>query len=265
LTAFPALVDQGDAVGVRAFPDPAAAAAAHAAGVLRLLRLELAEGLRYHLRHLGLSPKARLYYAVRGSVDALGESLLTALLERALPGADRIRSAAAFQALRDRVAAQLGPQLAELCAQLEPILLAYGTLRQRLSPPLIGYAAANLDDLRAQLDGLIGPELVARWGIDRLADLQRYLHAAEVRLERLTRDPVRDQTRMLDVLPFVRRLAELEREHPTAGAPLRRLRYAVEEFRVSLFAQELGTAEKISAKRLERLFQASVSELTRSG
>ena len=75
-----------------------------------------------------------------------------------------------------------------------------------------------------------------------------------LRGERLRQDPTKDQQRMLQVLPYWREYLQ----HRAAGddpAELSELRWLIEEWRVSLFAQELKTAEPVSAKRLARALQ----------
>src|SRR6185437_16523145 len=102
-----------------------------------------------------------------------------------------------------------------------------------------------LDDVRQQLQALVHPGFVTETGKDRLRDLVRYLRAAGRRLEVLRQDPARDTVRMQRVqaverarTEFIERLRPEERE----AEAVVRLRWMIEELRVSLFAQALGTA-----------------------
>ena len=98
------------------------------------------------------------------------------------------------------------------------------------------------DDLAA----LLPADFVQATPFERLKHLPRYLKAMQLRAERWKRDAAKDATRAAELALFVAAV----RKH---GARAGELRWAVEEFRVSVFAQELGTAESVSAVRLERM------------
>ena len=88
-----------------------------------------------------------------------------------------------------------------------------------------------------------------------LAQLPRYLKALALRQERALQDPAKDQARMLELIQFREALDEARRRGVDARPAWQDLRWALEELRVSLFAQELGTRETVSAKRLARLLE----------
>ncbi len=116
------------------------------------------------------------------------------------------------------------------------------TLAQRLertTGPRLAPAAA---DMRAQLDELISAGFITAVGWQRLPDLLRYLRAIERRLDKLPTNPDRDRQAMAQV-------HEVCQEHRAAGAPAH-VRWMIEELRVSLFAQQLGTPYPVSAKRI---------------
>ena len=111
---------------------------------------------------------------------------------------------------------------------------------------LIGWARANLDDMRAQLEALVSPGFLRDTPATVLAEYPRWLKALLLRAERAQRDPVRDQQRMLELAPFADALAAADPADPEAQA----LRWDLEELRVQLFAQELGAKGGVSPKRL---------------
>lgn len=127
------------------------------------------------------------------------------------------------------------------------VLEAAAAARARLRPPLIGFAAANYEDLARCLRQLVPPDFARRLPIARLAELPRYLRALAIRAERLERDPARDQARMLE-------LEELERALAAVADETRReeLFWQLQELRVAIFAPELGTPYPVSIKRLRR-------------
>src|SRR6185295_18973656 len=125
---------------------------------------------------------------------------------------------------------------------------AYAELTPWLEPPLMGYARANYDDLREQLDALVYPGFVRALDKAHLAHLPRYLKAMRLRAERLRQDATRDQARMLTVRLYWADYLKFKASGDADEAALEELRWLIEELRVSLFAQELKTAEPVSPK-----------------
>ncbi|MEV8522036.1 ATP-dependent RNA helicase HrpA [Dyella marensis] len=256
LMAFPALVDLGEAVALRVFERSDEAREAHRGGVVRLLRNALASEMKQARRRLPVGNPLALKYAPLGSVDSLREDLAEGgfadLLERHALDA---RTAGAFEALHTQANRELFGAAVERLKLAEPIIEAQAELKPWLEPPLIGFARASYDDLREQLAHLLEPGFLRELPTARLAHFPRYLKAMRLRAERLRQDPAKDQQRMLQVLPYWREYLK----HRAAGAEpaaLAELRWLIEEWRVSLFAQELKTAEPVSAKRLARALEA---------
>ncbi len=255
VAAFPALVDEGASVAIRVFDREDEARTAHRGGALRLLRMNLAEKLKSAKKQLPLSAKTALAYSAVASPDALREDIVeAALLDVAAPRLDTLRSRAAFE----QALAELGRELfaagVERARRIDEVGILYAAVAPKLTPPLMGYARANYDDLRSQLAALVYPGFARELPLARLTELPRYLKAMQLRVERLQQDPAKDQARMLDVAEFSQAHADLARRGSSSEA-LDRLRWLVEEYRVQLFAQEVGTAEPVSQKRLRRIVQ----------
>ena len=263
-----ALEDAGDHAVLRVFADRDQARAAHPRGVERLLRIALADKARQARRQLPVSPQLGLLYA---AIEKFGsgpearakekEQLRTDLVEAALnavlaDGLDGIRDADAF----GRRAEAAGRQLfAESMARLqlaEQILAAVAELKPRLEAKLMGWAGANLDDLRAQLDGLVHPGFLRHTPAQALAQFPRWLRGMVLRAERALRDPARDQARMLELKPFADALAAAQQRGDDASPQWQALRWDLEELRVSLFAQELGSRGGVSPKKLAQRLAA---------
>ncbi len=255
--AYPALVDEGETAALQVFADPADAALAHPRGVRRLLEIALAERIRQARRQLPVAPKLGLLYAAIETQERLRGDLVDAALDALLQAVDlgTIRDRAAFDAAVEQAARRLFPEAVERLRLAESILAEVADLKPRLQPPLMGYARANYDDLQAQLDGLVHPGFLRRTPPERLRHLPRYLRGMRIRAERLANDAQRDQQRMLELLPFVEALDQAHAAGRADTADWQALRWALEELRVSLFAQELGTAEPVSAKRLAKLIE----------
>ena len=256
LTAFPALVDLGETVALRVFERSDEARAAHRQGVVRLLRNALASDMKQARRRLPIGNALALKYAPLGGVDGLREDLLEGgfgdLLERHELD---VRTAGAFEKLRTQFSRELFGAGVERLKLAEPVIEAQAELKPWLQPPLMGFARASYDDLREQFDALLTPGFLRELPTARLAHYPRYLKAMRLRGERLRQDPAKDQQRMLQVMPYWRAWLQ----HRAAGADaadLAELRWLIEEWRVSLFAQELKTAEPVSAKRLAKALAA---------
>jgi ATP-dependent helicase HrpA len=253
LLAFPALVDLGDAVALRVFERSDEAREAHVQGVVRLLRHALATDMKQARRRLPISNPLALKYAPLGGVDGLREDLVEGgfqdLLQR---HALDVRTAGTFESLHTQASRELFGAAVERLKLAEPIIEAQADLKPWLQPPLMGFARASYDDLREQLDALLTPGFLRELPTSRLAHYPRYLKAMRLRAERLRQDPAKDQQRLLQVLPFWRDYLK----HRAAGTEgLDELRWLIEEWRVSLFAQELKTPEPVSAKRLTRALE----------
>ena len=223
----------------------------------RLLAIALADKLKQARRQLPVPPKASLLYAAIESAsprrdglkeaDRLRADLVDgAFIALAADGLLAIRDADAFAQRRDAIGKGVFAEAMRRLQQAEAILGLVAEVRAKLESKLIGWARANLDDLQAQLDGLVPPGFLRDVPADVLTDYPRYLKAMALRAERAQRDPVRDQQRMLELAPFVAALAVADPGHPEARA----LRRELEELRVQLFAQELGAKGGVSPKRL---------------
>jgi ATP-dependent helicase HrpA len=129
---------------------------------------------------------------------------------------------------------------------------------QRTATPAL---AAALADARGQFAALIYPQFVSETGLRRLPDLVRYLRAISRRLDTAAQDPVRDSDRMAIVHRVTEACQRATRDLPAArrsGEDVRSVRWMIEELRVSLFAQLLGTPGPVSEKRI----QAALDRLT---
>jgi ATP-dependent helicase HrpA len=264
--AYPALHDDGDSVSLAVHADRSEALRHHPEGVRRLLRIALAEKIKQGRKQLPVQPKTALLYAAieaqsprrDGLKDAPlkdGDRLRQDLLDGAFAalaadGLDSIRDAAAFAQRRDAIAKQLFAEAMTRLQQAETILTRVAEVRAALESKLMGWAKANLDDMRAQLAGLASPGFLRDTPAGALSEYPRYLKAMTLRAERALRDPMRDQARMLELKPFADGLADARIREVDGSADWQALRWELEEFRVSLFAQELGAKGGISAKKL---------------
>ena len=257
LIAYPALVDLGASVALRVFERSDEARDAHVQGVRRLLRRALHEKIKQARRQLPIERRLALKYAGVASVDELREDIVEAALNELLDTADaNVRTRAAFRQLESDIGAKLFATAVDLLRLVEEVLAAYADFTPWLEPPLIGYAKANYDDLREQLAELVYPGFVQKAEKSHLQHFPRYLKAMRLRAERLRQDATRDQARMLTVRGYWREYLQRKASGDADPAKLDELRWLIEELRVSLFAQELKTAEPVSPKRLNKLVES---------
>jgi ATP-dependent helicase HrpA len=187
LRGFPALVDEGDAVGIRVCETVGEQAVSMLRGTRRLLRLTVASPRRWVTDQLGPQLTLALAAAPHGSMEATIEDATSAALEQLIAsGGGPAWDAEAFAALRDHVRGEVRPTTLDATSEFGQILDAARVVRERLDalPASAVFAPARLDVAR-QLGRLVYPGMLAVSGIARLGDVERYLRAAKQRLERL--------------------------------------------------------------------------------
>jgi ATP-dependent helicase HrpA len=217
--------------------------------------LELGAQVKYLRQNLPEFQKISLLFAPLGKAEALREDLVAAVFDRVfLADAGAISRQDDFVRRREQGRAQVVPTANALCAQVKECLERAQQLRQRLAALDKPVWRETVAEVQAQLQVLVYPGFVAATPPEQLRHLPRYLKAAVIRLEKLAREPARDRQRADQIRPYMQRYAEYRRRigEGASTAELERYRWLLEEFRVSLFAQELGTATAVSAARLDR-------------
>ncbi|MDT8438602.1 MAG: ATP-dependent RNA helicase HrpA [Wenzhouxiangellaceae bacterium] len=258
-SAWPALIDQGDAAGLRLFDDETDAQEAHHHGIHRLLLLELADKLKYIARAQRLSRAAAIAWTRVGDVGDLARRLAERVVFDGINDAWAIRDAAAFDALARQLRGAIIEQCGQAMERLERTVLVWHAVGARLAE--IGPAQPSAQaDIESQLDDLIYDGFVADISAARLAEYPRYLRAIELRLDALELDPRRDVQRQAEIDPWWQRYLDHLHAGHSYTVELDTFRWLVEEYRVQVFAQKLGTKEKVSAKRLEEAWRAVHSQ-----
>jgi len=259
--AYPALVDEQVAVGVRTFDTPQAQAAAMRVGTRRLLLLTMPQTVRYALDHVDGTTQLALTGAPHGSVRAVVVDALDAACDAlVVEGGGPAWDEAAFAALRAHVAGNLAERTAELVAVVVRVLAVEREVRERLAPlraATSGPLCDARDDVERQLARLVHPGFITDAG-QRIVDIERYLRATLRRLERLIEAPAADAARMQVIeeleAAYAARQARLA-PGVTPPPEVQKVPWLIEELRVSEFAQSLGTREKVSAKRIRSLLR----------
>jgi ATP-dependent helicase HrpA len=251
LTAYPALADEGTSVAVRVLTTPHEQEQAMAAGTRRLLLLTIPSPVRTVAGRLGTRAKLLLASYPYGSVaDLLTDCLAAAVDELTARAGGPAWDAPSWGRLQAAVRDGLAGTLSVVVGQAEPLVADVADVRALLAKPAPAATADARADVRAQLDALAGPGFVAASGAARLADLRRYVRGMKRRLDQVAADPVRDASRMREVNEL------LEAARSAAPNVRSEVRWMIEELRVSLFAQSLGTKYPISPQRIWRVLEA---------
>lgn len=258
LRGYPALVAEEGGVALRLLDGAERAAEAHREGVRRLLMTRFAQQARHLRRGLSGFDRLALLYRDVGDSKSLREDFVAAVFDQVFLADEVPRDREAFRRICERGRPELVPAAERLQARLEEILKRQQAVRRRLKGSIPLGLVDSYRDLQEQLDGVIYPGFLLATPPERLAELPRYLAGMERRLERLERDPQRDQASLALIRPHQERLSEArerQRRKAIRDPALERVRWLLEEYRISLFAQELGTREKVSEKRLEEAWK----------
>jgi ATP-dependent helicase HrpA len=254
---FPAFVDAGGAVDIRVFATTAEQDAAMAPGIRRLLRLSVTSPVKTIERQL--NPRTRLVLGANpdGSLPALLDDCADAAV--AVLAQAPVWSSSEFAALRQRVADGLAPATLDVVGRVEKVLAVAHEVQVALpaAPPAAQVEA--IADIREQLDRLLPRGFVTATGGTHLGDLSRYLTAVGRRLDRLPRDVAgdRDRTqRVHAVQDAYDKLRQALSPARAAADDVRDIAWMIEELRVSLWAQQLGTARPVSEQRIYRAIDA---------
>ncbi len=250
--AYPGLAVRDGEVDVRLFRKPEQAAAATPAGVRRLAEIVLSKDLAWlhrELRSLTIPSAAKKPASFHDALSAVtaktspatltSETLQASALEHLLAHTLRLEpplTAARFNEMTAAARRNWPTLIATIREHLKTVL----EMRDRILASPKRYAGMEQDAAR-----LVPPDFLARTPHERLPHLVRYLKAVLVRAERAALHPAKDAEKARQLAPFLK--ADAPPENREA------FRWLLEEFRVSIFAQELGTAAPVSAKRLEAL------------
>ena len=251
--AYPALVDEGRSVAVRLFGTEDEQAEAMRAGTRRLLLLGLPSPLSALLRLLKVPTKLALTTSPEASLADLLEDCVAVALDGLVaahggPAWDE----ATFAQLREAVRGDLVGRSMEVARSVARILDVRRRIAERLDAITAAPLLAARLDVRRQLASLVFRGFVPRTGVDRLADVERYLQAIEHRLDRLAKDPARDAEWMARVRPLEARFEALV-GRGARGPALDEARWMLQELRVGLFAQTIGTPYRVSDARVARV------------
>ncbi len=271
---FVGLLDQGESVAPCLFDYPLQAEAASLLGLTRLYVLSENRELRSHLQHLPGLADAQLKLSDRLVTASLRDAIRDLIARIAFFEGAHCRSQdyliltkAEFEGRKlDRIK-RLSLAAAEVGAWLPKLTSSYHSLRLTI-PKSASLWQTSLDDVHQQLDYLFQVDFLRHTPWEWLREYPRYLEAIKHRISRWKTASVQQELVQMNTLrSYLDEIEKLSKSQPQnvwnaskdPKSPsywplgnLRQLRWMIEEFRVSCFAQQLGTRMSISTKRLDK-------------
>ena len=271
--AWPGIEFAEGTVNVRLFRSRDLARAASLIGVQHLVELAIQKDLAWLEKDLRALNRYDALYAPLGDSAELRETSLEHLKRYLFPGEPLpALSRAHFETVVAEARQRLPGLAPQFMDRLGPILQLRQQVQQRvgavttaavprsqtlssLSQLASPAAQRGSNPFADELASLVPPRFLERIAYDRLTHLPRYLKALLTRAERAKLNPVKDQERQRQLAPYLDALKKLQAQaarSPERQRQIEAFRWMVEEFKVSLFAQELGTAMPVSPKRLDQ-------------
>ncbi|WAD28086.1 ATP-dependent RNA helicase HrpA [Pseudomonadaceae bacterium T75] len=257
MTVYPALVEEGGVVKEGRFPTQAEAEYQHRRALQRLLLQQLAEPAKYLRSKLPGLTELGLLYRDMGKVDALVEDILLASLDICILDGETIlpRDGAALASLAEKRRGDWTGHAERLARLVLDILKHWHGLQKRFKGRIDLAQAVALNDIKAQLANLVYPGFVRETPAQWLREYPRYLKAIEQRFEKIGAQLQRDRVWSGELAGYWEQYQARLKKHQQEGKrdpELIQYRWMLEEYRVSLWAQQLGTKMPVSDKRLNK-------------
>ncbi|MBO4970019.1 MAG: ATP-dependent RNA helicase HrpA, partial [Pseudomonas sp.] len=257
MTVYPALVEEGNTVKEGRFSTPAEAEFQHRRALQRLLMQQLAEPAKFLRGKLPGLTELGLLYRELGRVESLVEDILLASLDSCILEGEAVlpRDGAGLASLAERKRGAWTEHAEKLARLTLEILKLWHGLQKRFKGKIDLAQAVALNDIKQQLSHLVYPGFVRETPALWLKELPRYLKAIEMRLEKLPGQVQKDRVWSGELSGLWAQYQARATKHAQEGKrdpQLELYRWWLEEYRVSLFGQQLGTKVPISDKRLSK-------------
>ncbi len=265
-TLFPALTpgekdekDRPQKADLRLFSNPTKALAAHKAGVAALYTNRFSKDLKFLKKNLGLPITLKEQTQYFGGKKSIEKRLHDQVIHRLF--FKNIRSKTDFDAHAESSAPLILSKGQELLNQAAPVFKAFSDTRTALSrlkteTRFNPVTLQLIEELETQTEKLVPENFIELYDASRLAHIGRYLKAILIRAQRALVDHEKDRKKSKETKAYTDKLEELLRSlTPEASDDkrdaLEELFWLIEEYKVSVFAQELKTALTVSKKRID--------------
>jgi ATP-dependent helicase HrpA len=256
LRLFPGLTMRESSIGVQLYWTVEEAERTHRIALVHLARLQLRSAERDQAKRIAHDSKLLLAASPYCRADDLTDALQQQSMSQALELGERLPYAAdEFEAAVQRARPRLDACFTQCCEQIRALLGDANSLRRLFQDPAVLKRSDLRDESESHLAQLLAP---ARWRdltTGQFRQLPRYLKAASVRWRRLTARSAESGQVLAEMQRWRVEVARLqdEFERQKRWTPeLDRFGWLVEEYRASLSAQELKTAEAVSPARLQQ-------------
>jgi ATP-dependent helicase HrpA len=256
LHAYPALAVSGESIELKLFDQQQQALVSHREGLLALFRKKAGRLVREIKRSVPELQKQSVWFSTVASADVLLADLEQAVIQAAFLSDDtvNVRSAGIFQQRLEEGRQSLLEWAVSIGSWSYETLQVYQELSCLLKGAVSPQLLAAIGEVQTQVQQLVYAGFVSATPVRWLPHLARYLRAAIQRLDKLSGDTGRERKQAATVRHY-----QEYYEHAVAsgrtGKAVEEFRWLVEELRVSLFAQGLGTSVKVSPERLDRLWK----------
>lgn len=258
---YPAIIDEGDTVGVRILDTPDKAEQLHQQGLVRLFSLYLRKDCTYILKNLPRTPAVELAYQQLPKHPLLNdrpsqsykEDCLNAVLQHVFVDQQSIRDQAAFEHILQANKGLLVSCANTLGKSLQTVMQQQALIVQQLKrlPP----QAAIVKDIEEQLSHLIYHGFIRYTPYAQLQHFERYLKAILFRLEKMQEDQQKIQQVQKYWGKYWKQVG-VKLKQGVVQPEQDNFRWMLEELRVSLYAQQLKTPYPVSAQRLEKAWNS---------
>lgn len=256
---YPGIQDNGDSIELRVFESREKACKVTRNGLARLFLLQLSEQMRYLRNKLpGFQQTAMQLGKVQSKKSLEDDLLLSGAVSTFINGIDAasgIHSKAEFEQRLQSGRAEYCDQVIKEAGLLAEVARRYHNITKQLSGKVDLQSITILNDIKAQLNALICPGFLTQLSAGQLQDVIRYLKGIELRLEKYPRELPRQRMLSEQLQQFWQQYSDkkdLMEKHQQYSEALESYRWLLEEYRVSLFAQQLGTRVTVSEKRLKQ-------------
>ncbi len=252
--SYPALVDELDSVSLQYLPTKKEADAMMPNGLLRLIKLNLGSSLSYLQKNLPNIDKICLFAAPIANTHELKNELLDFILKEVFVTEGLgIYDQAGFDHVLATGQKTLMSSAKDICHDVLQTFQLFHECRKKIKKMSSPVLLENYADINEHMNHLVYRHFLKDVSVGNLRHFPRYLKGVLRRIDKMTANSANDRKHMLEMKSYWAKYHKLNSSHNMVE--LLRLRWMLEEYRVSLFAQELKTAYPISAKRLNVQFQ----------
>lgn len=263
--AYPTIIDNQNSVSIKLVDSKQEQQRLTKLGLRRLLILNIPSPIKYLHEKLPNKSKLGLYFNSFGTVLSLIDDCIACAVDYLIEKNNQtIENQEQYYELLNYTKAHINETVVDIAKQVESILTLHFNINKKLKGRVDLSLAFALSDIKQQINNLIYKGFVAKSGYHRLNDIHRYLLAIEKRIEKLLQNASKDRQAM-NTVEEVKNLYEnwlkSLTENQRLQAQVVNIRWMIEELRVNLFAQQLGTPYPISAKRIKQQIDQVKSEL----